>query len=381
MSQPPTPGDERDREAAAERALRDFGQSFLREQLRHAEQVRDGQEAAREQSARTWINRINQWISRHPPQPDSSEQGHLRWRAGLGEQVQHEVDGLLNGPPQRDARPWREQEMIYPNAAMEQQILDVFRIPPSLLRPGEESVHVDQNPEPLRITSTPTPEQIEEMRAGFTAGFRGSVEGEFVTQPTEFVDAEEVEAEDAEFSDPDWNLRMCLYNNPEIGFLIGSVKRTLAVVEGERDERAWHWLLEMLGEGHFVYLIGGCDYSGWDCRSWATKYVGDSPYAAILACQEQVQSTDYENTQQQLLAQLADGLVRTTREKIGASLLKDGAHRHLVVRDRLFSINHMWRCEHCNFLSSNDDEARVHSEVKLAMHPKPGRLRGKRRDL
>lgn len=108
----------------------------------------------------------------------------------------------------------------------------------------------------------------------------------------------------------DWDLEACLANNPQDGFTIKDIGRVLAVYEGENDGPDWHWILEMKqgfeppridkranvavdngefsgrepiilpgnGEVHsgnepvlsikhcitYVYLVGGCDYTGWD---------------------------------------------------------------------------------------------------------------------
>ena len=61
----------------------------------------------------------------------------------------------------------------------------------------------------------------------------------------------------------DSDLYYCLDYNPQEGFGLADIERVAAVVEGEHDEAAWHWLLA-LTEGRFVYLTGGCDYTGWD---------------------------------------------------------------------------------------------------------------------
>lgn len=50
--------------------------------------------------------------------------------------------------------------------------------------------------------------------------------------------------------------------NPQ-PFNLLDVEKVLAVVEGERDERDWHWIGK-LRDGRYFYLTGGCDYTGWD---------------------------------------------------------------------------------------------------------------------
>jgi len=60
----------------------------------------------------------------------------------------------------------------------------------------------------------------------------------------------------------DYDLRACLEYNAQ-PFDIPDIERVLAVVEGERDEAAWHWLLKLSGD-RYAYLTGRCDYTGWD---------------------------------------------------------------------------------------------------------------------
>lgn len=72
----------------------------------------------------------------------------------------------------------------------------------------------------------------------------------------------------------DYDLRTCLEYNPQ-PFNLLDIERVLAVWEGERDEDDWRWIIKLTAEagkkhgGRFVFLQGGCDYTGWDCQSWA----------------------------------------------------------------------------------------------------------------
>jgi hypothetical protein len=45
------------------------------------------------------------------------------------------------------------------------------------------------------------------------------------------------------------------------------IKKGLACIEGENDEKDWHWLV-LLENGKVAYIRGGCDYTGWDCQSF-----------------------------------------------------------------------------------------------------------------
>lgn len=67
----------------------------------------------------------------------------------------------------------------------------------------------------------------------------------------------------------DYDLIACLEYNPQ-DFGVNDIKKVLAVVEGEHDEKDWHWILK-LKDKRLIYLRGGCDYTGWDCQSWASS--------------------------------------------------------------------------------------------------------------
>lgn len=65
----------------------------------------------------------------------------------------------------------------------------------------------------------------------------------------------------------DYDFCACLEYNPQDGWGLDNVHKVLAVVEGEHDGADWHWIVEltrMPREKSFVYLTGGCDYTGWD---------------------------------------------------------------------------------------------------------------------
>lgn len=60
-----------------------------------------------------------------------------------------------------------------------------------------------------------------------------------------------------------YDLESCLNCNPQEGFTEKDVTAILAVVEGERDGKDWHWIVKLNDERH-AYIVGGCDYTGWD---------------------------------------------------------------------------------------------------------------------
>lgn len=67
----------------------------------------------------------------------------------------------------------------------------------------------------------------------------------------------------------DYDLDACLEYNPQ-PFNILDIERVLAVWSGENDGDDWRWII-LLRDGRYVFLQGGCDYTGWDCQSWATS--------------------------------------------------------------------------------------------------------------
>jgi hypothetical protein len=56
----------------------------------------------------------------------------------------------------------------------------------------------------------------------------------------------------------------CHYHNIGEGeFKMDDVEKVIAVVEGEHDGAAYHWIARLTGD-RYVYMTGGCDYTGWD---------------------------------------------------------------------------------------------------------------------
>lgn len=47
------------------------------------------------------------------------------------------------------------------------------------------------------------------------------------------------------------------------GWDLSDVERVIAVVEGEHDGASFHWIARLTGD-RYVYMTGGCDYTGWD---------------------------------------------------------------------------------------------------------------------
>lgn len=138
-------------------------------------------------------------------------------------------------------------------------------------------------------------------------------------------------------SEIDYDLRACLEYNPQDGFTVEDIENVLAVWEGHNDGDDWRWILK-LKDGRFVFLQGGCDYTGWDCQSWATSEFADTaenaarfalgdvsidadhhPSNAGIGHMLNIMSGEYMNNAgdvyKSLLEQIANGKNETWREK------------------------------------------------------------------
>lgn len=93
---------------------------------------------------------------------------------------------------------------------------------------------------------------------------------------TSYYDLPEGEAKAAGI---DYDLAACLEYNPQGAFVVEDIQKVLAVYEGKNDEEDWRWVLR-LKDGRYVFLQGGCDYTGWDCQSWATHGFAETPEEA-----------------------------------------------------------------------------------------------------
>lgn len=149
-------------------------------------------------------------------------------------------------------------------------------------------------------------------------------------------------------SELDYDLTACLEYNPQPGIDLATIDRVLAVWEGENDGDDWRWVLA-LHEGRCAFVQGGCDYTGWDCQSWATSVIcatpeeaaakalgdvavhGAGPASAGLGHSLALLTGRYmENAAQvhaDLVRQLAEGKEATWRESMDGPL---GGRRGLV---------------------------------------------------
>lgn len=117
----------------------------------------------------------------------------------------------------------------------------------------------------------------------------------------------------------DYDLESCLEYNPQKGYTVDDIEIVLAVWEGANEGDDWRWILQ-LKNGSYVLLEGGCDYTGWDCQSWATSWFFASVEEALdnskLDSREETRNDVYES----LKAQLAEGKNKTWRENKGDEL-------------------------------------------------------------
>jgi hypothetical protein len=119
----------------------------------------------------------------------------------------------------------------------------------------------------------------------------------------------------------DYHLSACLEFNPQT-FTVNDIEKVLAVFEGERDERDWRWVIKVTKEcalkngGRFVFLQGGCDYTGWDCQSSADSWFAKTAkQAAKFAKSNSRYDVDaYGDVYESLIKQLETGKQKTWRE-------------------------------------------------------------------
>lgn len=86
----------------------------------------------------------------------------------------------------------------------------------------------------------------------------------------------DMNAEKAKEVGIDYDLSGCIEYN-DTGLDLVDFKKVMAVWVGEHDGDDWRWIIKLTSEAKkkygygFVFIQGGCDYTGWDCQSWATK--------------------------------------------------------------------------------------------------------------
>jgi hypothetical protein len=97
----------------------------------------------------------------------------------------------------------------------------------------------------------------------------------------------------------DYDLLNCLEYNPQETFTEKDIDRVLAVYEGQNEGEDWRWII-LLNDGQYVYLRGGCDYTGWDCQSWASSTIDDDPFVALQHEQDEDLPVSADNNPVQL---------------------------------------------------------------------------------
>lgn len=122
----------------------------------------------------------------------------------------------------------------------------------------------------------------------------------------------EIEQERQSDLDLDYDLLKCLEYNPQSRFNTRDIARILAVHEGYNDEEDWRWILE-LKDKTFVYLRGGCDYTGWDCQSSAVSVITRT--AKDAADIEKLIFGGAIDVHKSLIKQLRKGKKETWRDK------------------------------------------------------------------
>lgn len=113
----------------------------------------------------------------------------------------------------------------------------------------------------------------------------------------------------------DYDLSACLEHNPQELFSYDDIYGVLAVVEGFNDGEPWHWIIK-LKTGEDFYLTGGCDYTGWDCQSWAESILLNQNNSLRKAMVEAGFDSKVDlDVFESLRHQVAEGKNKTWREK------------------------------------------------------------------
>ncbi len=79
------------------------------------------------------------------------------------------------------------------------------------------------------------------------------------------------------------------YNN--LDFTFEKVKAIRAYILGERDESSWEWVVE-LNNGCYYYVVGWCDYTGWDCQSGLNATIITSTAHLLRVIREESRDAD-----------------------------------------------------------------------------------------
>ena len=126
----------------------------------------------------------------------------------------------------------------------------------------------------------------------------------------------------------DWDLATCLYHNDvdfptakDLRLTIMDIVKVRAVWVGENDGDNWRWIIQvdkaspLYALTRYVLLVGGCDYTGWDCQSWAGAKVAKSPIDAAKQALDDPYGDKRKDVVDSLLLQLKEGKRKTWREE------------------------------------------------------------------
>lgn len=61
---------------------------------------------------------------------------------------------------------------------------------------------------------------------------------------------------------------------------VDDIESILLEITGYNDGPDWHWVCKT--KTGYCYIVGGCDYTGWDCRSSMDRHDASSLEDAIL---------------------------------------------------------------------------------------------------
>lgn len=115
----------------------------------------------------------------------------------------------------------------------------------------------------------------------------------------------------------DYDLCACLEYNPQEGFTVDDIDKVLAVYEGANDAYDWRWVLKLKRTiDKYVFLQGGCDYTGWDCQSSAWHVIRNTAYKASSHALDEYRSCeDFNAIWHSLNKQIRESKSETWREK------------------------------------------------------------------
>lgn len=99
------------------------------------------------------------------------------------------------------------------------------------------------------------------------------------------------------------------FTHNSLGSRLDDIDVIVAEVCGENDGYPWYWILQMKN-GTFSWATGGCDYTGWDCQSWAYIHDGydTAEYAIEAVKADEFDSRPEKRIKEVLHAQVAEQL-------------------------------------------------------------------------